>query len=281
MPREWLSDKEIGQKIRRLRKDLQLTQAGLASEIGLDGGQSDVSKWEIGKEGVPRSALISIAQLGGVSIEHFQVAQPDSKRAEMMVVVRWLDRMANELRASTGIVKSGDRPRGRDALKQRFLASISAFTDVQVEDICGLNHETVRQYRKGDWPENGPTRASARKIRMMIAEHEAIMQENAILSGDEDPPFATDLIEFAEHRESIPSFVEKYPKLGWIYLADDLAKFYRKLDRMTIYDEIMWLGYKRAHHFDPETASRVTLEDVGLDASDFIMAIVKRAESNQ
>ena len=40
-------------------------------------------------------------------------------RAEMTVVVRWLDRMANELRASTGIVKSGDRPRGRDASSGR------------------------------------------------------------------------------------------------------------------------------------------------------------------
>ena len=67
------------------------------------------------------------------------------------------------------------------------------------------------------------------------------------------------------------SLAEKHPKLGWISLADEMAKAARKLGDMTIYDELVWLGYKVGTHFDPKTASRVTLEDVELDVGQFFV----------
>ena len=115
----------------------------------------------------------------------------------------------------------------------------------------------------------------------MIERHEAIIKEDAILSGEKLPTEAAGLIEFAEDRHSVTAFVEKHPKLGWIYLADELAKAARSLDRMTIYDEFMWLGYKRAHHFDPKTASRVTPEDVGIDVSKFFEALDQRDDPSE
>ena len=127
----------------------------------------------------------------------------------------------------------------------------------------------------------GPNKATTEKILVMITRHEAILKEDAILSGEALPPEAAGLIRFAEHRESMPAFVEKYPKLGWIYLADELAKAARKRERMTIYDEFMWLGYKRAHRFDPETASKVTTEDVEIDVGEFFNDLDEQADSNQ
>ncbi len=177
--------------------------------------------------------------------------------------------------------KSHQMPQSPGALRARFLSAIHGFTDLQVEEICGINHETVRQYRRDDWPERGPNRASTAKILAMIERHEVILKEDAILSGKKLPTEAAGLIEFAEDRHSVPAFVEKHPKLGWIYLADELAKAARSLDRMTIYDEFMWLGYKRAHHFDPETASRVTPEDVGIDVPKFFETLDGPADSNE
>ncbi len=200
-------------------------------------------------------------------------------------VARRLSELADELARITGYPpayqadqeaemmpkgqKADRMPQGPEGLKKRFLAAIHGFTDLEVEEICGINHETVRQWRKSGGPVRTPNRESTKKILVMIASHEAIMREDAILSGEKLPPEAAGLIEFAEDRRDVPAFVKKYPKLGWIYLADELAKAARNLNRMTIYDEFMWLGYKRAHHFDPETASRVTPEDVGINVPKF------------
>ena len=164
-------------------------------------------------------------------------------------------------------------PQGSEALRERFLAAISEFTDLQVEDICGINHETVRQYRGGDWPERGPNRASVVKILAMIKRYEAILEESSIVAREKLPPQAAGLIKLAEFLQKEPSFAEKHPRLGWISFADEMAKAARKLGDMTIYDELVWLGYKVATHFDPKTASRVTLEDVELDMSQFFNPI--------
>ena len=115
----------------------------------------------------------------------------------------------------------------------------------------------------------------------MITRYEAILKEDSILTGENLPPEAAGLIKFAEDRERMPAFVEEHPTLGWIYLADELAKAARKRDRMTIYDEFMWLGYKSAHRFDPETASRVTPEDVGIDVDKFFKDLDEPSDSNK
>lgn len=161
----------------------------------------------------------------------------------------------------------GEQPVGPEDLKSRFLAAIADYSDLEVEQHCGLNHETVRQYKK-EWPARGPNRASSDKMQAMIEIHEALLEAESIVTGGEIPPRTAGLITLAEALQEDPNFVKEYPKLGWISIADVVAKYWRDLDLLTIHDEFAWLGYKRAHHFDPETASRVTPEDIGLDMDD-------------
>ena len=101
----------------------------------------------------------------------------------------------------------------------------------------------------------------------MVNRHEAILKEDAIISGETMPPLAEALIDLAEEMRGDQSFAEKYPDLGWISFADAKAKTERALNNMTIYDDLVWAGYKRAHGFDPKTASQVTPEDLGIDQS--------------
>ena len=173
-----------------------------------------------------------------------------------------------------------DGPLGPETLKHRFLSAIADYSDLKVQEFCGLNHETVRQYRQGDWPERGPNRASTEKLRAMIEVHEAVLKEQSLLSGEVLPQFAAGLITLAEDQRDDPEFVKQWPDLGWISLADELANTWRELQHMTIYDELVWLGYKRAHGFDPETASRVTPEDVGLERTELLAAVVRCADSD-
>ena len=169
---------------------------------------------------------------------------------------------------------------GPEALKLRFLAAISQFTDLQVEELCGLNHESVRQYR-AEWPRRGPNRASTKKMHAMIERHEAILEENAIIAREKIPENAAGLIKMAEYLQNHPSFSKKHPNLGWISFADAMARHFRDLGEMSIYDELVWLGYKIGVKFDPGTASRVTLEDADFDVSQFLGAGRSSAGSDE
>jgi len=291
VPDYWLSDIEIGEKIHELREGSKHSQAKLAGLIDRKGGQSDLSKWETGAVSVPRSALIDIARVYGVDVTYFQVAGPDRERQGMQVAARWMDKMADELRSRATSADgghtapraskpeaTGSQPQGPSALKSGFLTAIKGFSDLEVEQICGISHETVRKWRGDGWPARGPNRDSVAKIRVMIARHDVIIKENAVLSGEKLPAFALGLIEFAQDRKGVEDFCKKHPKLGWLSIADHLANAFRELDRMTICDEFMWIGYKHAHDFDPETASPVTLKDYDFNVPELIRAIEEKSD---
>ena len=174
---------------------------------------------------------------------------------------------------------AAERPLEGEDLKHRFLAAIEPYNDLDVERFCGLNHETVRQY-KAEWPAR-PSQASREKMALMIRIQEANLKEDAIVTGKQIPPQAAFLMTIAEGYKEDPAFFKKHPKLGWISVADGVAKVWRDLGLMSIHDEFAWLGYRRAHFYDPETASPVTPEDVGLNMDHLLPDDVEQAISDE
>jgi transcriptional regulator with XRE-family HTH domain len=71
----WLPKGLIGKKIREVRKLRDLTQEGLATEIGIPGSQSEVSKWEKGDLMPPEDRLEAIAGLIGLDARWFQARE--------------------------------------------------------------------------------------------------------------------------------------------------------------------------------------------------------------
>jgi transcriptional regulator with XRE-family HTH domain len=67
----WLSNQEIGLRIRQIRDAGRLSQGELAERIGLAGGQAQVSKWERGLNRPSEQFLQRIATVGGVSVSVF------------------------------------------------------------------------------------------------------------------------------------------------------------------------------------------------------------------
>lgn len=59
--------KALGERIAALRKDSALTQIQLAQAMGVS--QQTVASWEVGRRGVPVSALPALARTLGVGVE--------------------------------------------------------------------------------------------------------------------------------------------------------------------------------------------------------------------
>ena len=59
--------KALGERIAALRKDSALTQIQLAQAMGVS--QQTVASWEVGRRGVPVSALPTLARTLGVGVE--------------------------------------------------------------------------------------------------------------------------------------------------------------------------------------------------------------------
>ena len=161
------------------------------------------------------------------------------------------------LRSSSGT------PHDPESLRRRFLAAISDYSDLEVERICSLNHETVRQYRQGQWPKRGPNAASQVKMEKFLELHEQRRTAAATEAG-ELPPLSEGLISFAEEWKQDQEFSKEYPNQGWISITNHAVRTLRSLGLMRYDDEIAWLAYKRAVGYDPESADDVTLDDVGL-----------------
>ncbi len=64
---EKLFFKQLGARIAALRKDQAMTQVQLAESMGVS--QQTVASWEVGRRGVPVSALPLLARTLGVSVE--------------------------------------------------------------------------------------------------------------------------------------------------------------------------------------------------------------------
>lgn len=266
----------LGARIKQAIQAAGMNQTKLAEALGTT--SSIVNGW-LNKGVVPAGRfLVQMPEILGCDANWLLSGKPYGEEGPRLeFVVSRLTELLDELGRDAG--SPGSPPplktqdvKGPKALKERFLAAIHDFTDLQVEEICGINHETVRQYRKDDWPERGPNRASTVKVLAMIKRYEAILEESSIIAREKIPQQAAGLIKLAEFLQHEPSFAKKHPKLGWISFADAMAKEHRKLGELTIYDELIWLGYKIANHFDPETASRVTLEDVDMDVDELASA---------
>ena len=158
---------------------------------------------------------------------------------------------------------SSRTPHDPESLRRRFLAAISDYSDLEVERICSLNHETVRQYRQGQWPQRGPNAASQVKMERFLELHEQRRTAAATEAG-ELPPLSEGLISFAEEWKQDQEFSKEYPNQGWISITNHAVRTLRVLGLMRYDDEIAWLAYKRAVGYDPELADDVTLDDMGL-----------------
>ncbi len=158
---------------------------------------------------------------------------------------------------------SSRTPHDPGSLRRRFLAAISDYSDLEVERICSLNHETVRQYRQGQWPKRGPNAASQVKMERFLELHEQRRTAAATEAG-ELPPLSEGLISFAEEWKQDQEFSKEYPNQGWISITNHAVRTLRLLGLMRYDDEIAWLAYKRAMGYDPESADDVTLDNVGL-----------------
>ncbi len=161
------------------------------------------------------------------------------------------------------IQASPGTPHDPESLRRRFLGAIADYSDLEVERLCELNHETVRQYRQGQWPQRGPNSASRAKIERFLRLHEQRRTAAATEAG-ELPPLSEGLISFAEEWRQDSAFTVDYPHQGWIAITDDAACALRSLGLMRYDDEIAWLAYKRAAGYDAESADPVTLADLGL-----------------
>ena len=150
-----------------------------------------------------------------------------------------------------------------ESLRIRFLSAISEYSDLEIERMCGLNHETVRQYRGGHWPGRGPNSSSAGKISRFLELHE-LRRTAAATDEGQLPALIEGLIAFAQEWENDEEFRQRYPKQGWISITEDAIRQLRQLELVRYDDEIAWLAYKRAVGYEPERADRVGLSDLGL-----------------
>ena len=65
----------IGEQLKKLRKDFNLTQAELGKVLGV--GQRTISAWEVGENEPPASALVTIFKTWGVSPTYFLLGKTD------------------------------------------------------------------------------------------------------------------------------------------------------------------------------------------------------------
>jgi len=165
-----------------------------------------------------------------------------------------------------------EAPHEPESLRRRFLSAVSEYSDLEVERICGLNHETVRQYRQGQWPGRGPNSSTEGKIERFLDLHERRRTAAATDKG-ELPALIEGLIAFSEEWQNDQEFRERYPKHGWISITEDAIRQLRQLKLVRYDEEIAWLAYKRAVGYDPESADEVGLDDLGMSIDPFVARV--------
>lgn len=156
-----------------------------------------------------------------------------------------------------------------ETLKKVFLAACMDYGDLEIEQLVGINHETVRQYRGGRWPERGPNRATRDKMAAMIQIHEASLEKRIPTGGL--TPLIEGLIVFVEDRLGDSAFVAEHSEEGAIALAEDAVRHLRLHAQMTVQDELCWAAYKRGAGVKSDGLPQgVTFESLGLDLESFL-----------
>lgn len=156
-----------------------------------------------------------------------------------------------------------------ETLKKVFLAACMDYGDLEIEQLVGINHETVRQYRAGRWPGRGPNRATREKMATMIQIHETSLVKRIPTGGL--TPLIEGLIVFVEDRLGDSGFVAEHSEEGAVALAEDAVRHLRTQGQMTVQDELCWAAYKRGAGIQPDALlDGVTFEALGLDMESFL-----------
>ncbi len=268
------SEQRVQTVLRELRSQSRLSWDEFSERVGRAGFQvspAAVRGYEEGRtRKVPLAYVDAVCRAFGASPLRFfsddlngdQVSPEDAER--QLAAIR---RILQESKPPSQ--SHSEAPHDPESLRRRFLAAIADYSDLEVERICSLNHETVRQYRQGQWPDRGPNASTEAKIEHFLELHERRRTAAATDEG-ELPPLIEGLFAFAEEWEQDQEFRERYPNHGWISITEDAIRRLRELKLVRYDDEIAWLAYKRACGYDPESADEVGLSDLGLSIDPFI-----------
>ena len=268
------SEQRVQQVLREIRSGTRLGWDEFAERVGDVGFQvspAAVRGYEEGRtKKVPIAYVDAVCRAFGASPTRFFEEDSGGPRGSLDAAEQQLSAIRQILREpmSGGPVRT-EAPHDPESLRRRFLSAISEYSDLQVERICDLNHETVRQYRQGHWPGRGPNTSTQSKIERFLELHEQRRTAAATEEG-ELPALVEGLIAFAEEWKNDEGFRDRYPKHGWISITEDAIRQLRQLQVVRYDDEIAWLAYKRAVGYDPESADEIRLEDLGMSIDPFL-----------
>ncbi len=274
------SEQRVQEILRELRSGSRLGWDDFAKRVGDAGFQvspAAVRGYEEGRtKKVPIAYVDAVCRAFGASPVSFFAEDPRGPKGSPDAAERQL----SAIRRILGEPKPGgpgrsEAPHDPESLRRRFLSAISEYSDLEVERMCGLNHETVRQYRQGQWPSRGPNSSTEGKIERFLELHERRRTAAATDEG-ELPALIEGLIAFAEEWENDREFRERDPKQGWISITEDAIRQLRQLKLVRYDEEIAWLAYKRAVGYDPEGADEVGLDDLHMSIDPFLSRVAHR-----
>ncbi len=268
------AEEQVQTVLRELRSKSGLGWAEFAERVGRAGFQvsaTGVRGYEEGRtKKIPLAYVDAVCRSFGASPsiffsnDHMEARLPTGEAEGQLAEIRRI-----LLDSKQDVRKQPDTPHDPGSLRRRFLAAISEYSDLEVERICGLNHETVRKYRQGQWPNRGPNASTEAKIERFLDLHQRRRTAAATHEG-ELPPLVEGLIAFAEEWKNDREFSGRYPNQGWISITEDAIRKLRRLEVVGYDDEIAWLAYKRAVGYEPESADEVGLDDLGLSIDPFV-----------
>ena len=271
------SEQRVRKVLREIRSGSRMGWDEFAERVGHAGFQvspAAVRGYEEGRtKKVPIAYVDAVCRAFGASPASFFAEDLDGGPGSPDEADRQLSAIRRILRESTpGAQGRAEAPHDPESLRRRFLSAISEYSDLEVERICDLNHETVRQYRQGQWPTRGPNASTEGKIERFLELHG---QRRTAAATDEGelPALVEGLIAFAEEWKNDQEFRERYPKHGWISITEDAIRQLRQLKLVRYDDEIAWLAYKRAVGYAPESADEIRLDDLGMSIDPFLSRV--------
>ena len=271
------SEQRVQEVLREIRSGSRMGWDEFAERVGHAGFQvspAAVRGYEEGRtKKVPIAYVDAVCRAFGASPTSFFAEDLDGGWGSPDDAERQLSAIRRILRESSlGAQIQGEAPHDPESLRRRFLSAISEYSDLEVERICDLNHETVRQYRQGQWPTRGPNTSTEGKMERFLELHERRRTAAATDQG-ELPALVEGLIAFAEEWQNDEEFRDRYPRHGWISITEDAIGQLRQLNLMRYDDEIAWLAYKRAVGYAPDSADEVGLADLGMTIDPFLSRV--------
>ncbi len=171
------SEQRVRNVLRELRSASRLGWDEFAKRVGDAGFQvspAAVRGYEEGRtKKVPIAYVDAVCRAFGASPASFFAEDPAGPRGSPDEAERQLSAIRRILGDPKGAAQGPPEAlHDPESLRRRFLSAISQYSDLEVERICSLNHETVRQYRQGQWPTRGPNASTEGKIERFLDLHE-------------------------------------------------------------------------------------------------------------